>query len=226
MADVLGLAPYLAPSRPRSAPRWWAASGSLEPSRLLVTSLAEDETPPAVTAPCGIAAPCSLPAAFLEFLGIGRSLDFEGPPDRLFRRARAFADAARRGQRQPLRVPHESMPVLDRRRLPLFLAALPLLRRDRASLLVEIDAAAVLRALGLPHSGLSGGRPPAVDRRASVLAALGDGALGFPVVAAQRDYAVASLPALSAIVACAMAARLVRDGARRPADAETWVPLP
>jgi hypothetical protein len=226
MADVLGLAPYLAPSRPRSAPRWWAASGRIEPSRLLVERLAEDEAPPPVASPCGLAAPCSLPGAFLDFLGIRRSLDFEGTPDRLFRRARAFADAAVRGQRQPLRIPHESMPALDRRRLPLFLAALPLLRGDAAPHLVEVDAAATLRALGLPHSGLSGARPPAVDRRANVLAALAAGALGFPVVAAQRDYAVASLPALAAVVACAMAARVLRDGIRRPADAETWVPLP
>jgi hypothetical protein len=226
MADVLGLAPYLAPSRPRSAPRWWAASGTLEPSRLLVQSLAEGETPPVVASPCGLAAPCSLPRAFQEYLGIRRSLDCEGPPDRIFRRARAFAAAAQRGQRQPLRVPHESLPVLDRRRLPLFLAALPLLRGEAAPLLIEVDAAATLRALGLPCSGLSGARPAAVDRRANVLAALAEGAIGFPVLAVQRDYAVASLPALAAIVACAMAARVLRDGVRRPADAETWVPLP
>ncbi len=226
MAYVLGLAPYLPPSRPRAAARWWAATGALEPSRLLVERLAEDAAPPPVTSTCGLAAPCSLPRAFLDYLGIRRSLDFEGTSDRLFRRARAFAAAASRGARQPLRVPHESMPALDRRRLPLFLAALPLLRGDAAPLLVEVDAAAILRALGLPHSGLSGGRPAAVDGRARVLAALAEGAMGIPVIAVQRDYAVASLPALAAVVACAMAARVLRDGARRPADAEAWVPLP
>lgn len=226
MAAVLGLAPYLPPSRPRSAARWWAASGMLEPSRLLVESLDEADTPPPVTSPCGLAAPCSLPRAFLDYLGIARSLDFDGPPDRLFRRARAFAAAASRGQRQPLRVPHESMPALDRRRLPLFLAALPLLRGEGAPHVVEVDAMATLRALGLPHSGLSGGRPPAVDARARVLAALAEGAIGLPVVVARRDYAVASLPALAAVVACAMAARVLRDGLRRPADADAWVPLP
>lgn len=226
MAAVLGLAPYLPPSRPRDAARWWAAAGTLEPSRLLVERLAEDESPPPVTSPCGLAAPCSLPRAFLDYLGIGRSLDFEGPPDRLFRRARAFAAQAPRGARQPLRFPHESMPALDRRRLPLFLAALPLLRGEAAPLLVEVDPAATLGALGLQRSGLSGARPSAVDARARVLAALAEGAIGFPVVALQRDYAVASFPALAAVVACAMAARVQRDGIRRPADAETWVPLP
>ncbi|HEX5135547.1 MAG TPA: hypothetical protein VFY93_01115 [Planctomycetota bacterium] len=226
MADILGLAPYLPASRPRGAARWWAATGALGPSRLVLERLAECETPPPVTSPCGLAAPCSLPAPFLDFLGLRRSLDLDGPPDRLFRRTRAFAAAATRGQRQPLRVPHESMPVLDRRRLPLFLAALPLLRSDAAPHIVEIDTSAVLSALDLPHRGLSGTMPEAVDRRAHVLARLAEGAFGFPVVAAQRDYAVASLPALAAVVACAMAARVVRDGLRRPADAETWVPLP
>jgi hypothetical protein len=226
MADVLGLVPYLAPSRPRSAPRWWAASGSLEASRLLVARIEEGAAPPPVASPCGLAAPCSLPPAFLDFLGIRRSVDCDGPPDRLFRRAREFAAGAPRGQRQPRRVPHESMPALDRRRLPLFLAALPLLRGDAAPLVVEVDVAASLRALGLPCSGLSGARPAAVDRRVEVLGALSGGALGFPVVAARPDYAVASLPALASIVACGMAARVLREGIRRPADAETWVPLP
>jgi hypothetical protein len=226
MAGVLGLAPYLPPSRPRSAARWWVASGTLEPTRLRIGELSESGAPPAVASPCGIAAPCSLPQAFLDHAGLRRSLDFDGPPDRLFRHARAFAAAVPRGQRQPLRVPHESMPALDRRRLPLFLAALPLLRGEAAPHLVEVDVAATLRALGLPHAGLAGSAPRAVDARAHVLSALAEGALGFPVVAVQRDYAVASLPALAAVVACAMAARVARDGLVRPAGAETWLPLP
>jgi len=226
MAGVLGFVPYLPPSRPRDAARWWVAAGALDGAQLVIERLTEDEAPPPVTSPCGLAAPCSLPAPFLEFLGLRRSVDFDGPPDRLFRRARAFAAAATRGQRQPLRVPHESVPSLDRRRLPLFLAALPLLRSDAAPRIVEIDPSAVLAALRLPKSGLSGAMPEAVDRRVRVLAALAEGAIGFPVVTAQRDYAVASLPALASVVACAMVARVHRDGLRRPAGAETWVPLP
>lgn len=226
MVPVLGLAPYLSPSRPRSAPRWWVAHGLLEPAALVVERLEEHETQPLVASPCGLAAPLSLPQAFLDFLGIPKSIDIDGRTDRILRRAREFAGAASRGKRQPLRVPHESMPALDRRRLPLFLAALPLLRGEARALVFEVDTPAVLRKLGLPHAGLSGARPGAIDRRSRVLAALTDGALGFPVLVRARDYGVASLPALSALVACAMAARLRRDDARRPDGAETWVPLP
>jgi len=226
MANVFGLVPYLPPGRPRADARWWWASGSLEPSRLVVGRLAEGDAPPAVTALCGIAAPCSLPPAFLDFLGIRRSLDVAGPPDRIFRRAREFAAAAVRGQRQPLRVAHESLPALDRRRLPLFLAALPLLKGEAAPLVFEVDPPAILQALGLPHAGLSGASPESVDRRVHILAALAEGAFGFRVEVEERDYAVASLPALAALVACAMAARVHASGESRPPDAETWVPLP
>ncbi len=226
MADVQGLAPYLAPARPRAPARWWAAAGALEPLHLRVHRIEEGPAPPPVTSTCGLAAPCSLPAPFLDFLGVRRSLDVTGPPDRLFRRAREFAAAAPHGARHPLRVPHESLPALDRRRLPLFLAALPLLRGEALPLLLEIDVAAVLRALGLPHARLAGGSPAAVDGRGRVLAALADGALGFRVEVARRDYAVASAPALAALLACAMAARVLSRGESRPADAEAWVPLP
>jgi len=221
-----GLAPYLPPARPRAPARWWSAAAPLEQGCLRLERLAEGEAPPPVTAPCGLAAPCSLPAPFLAFLGARRSLDVSGPPDRLFRRAREFAAAAPHGTKHPLRVPHESLPTLDRRRLPLFLAALPLLRGDAARLLLEVDAAATLRALGLPHARLGGASPAAVDRRASILRALAEGALGFRVEAPQRDYAVASFPALVAVLACAMAARVHARGDLRPADAEAWVPLP
>ena len=221
-----GLAPYLPPARPRDPARWWSAAGALELDLLRLDRLAEAEGPPAVTAPCGLAAPCSLPAPFLEFLGARRSLDVSGPPDRLFRRAREFAAAAPHGGKHPLRVPHESLSALDRRRLPLFLAALPLLRDDTASHLLEVDAAAILHALGLPHAQLGGASPAAVDRRATILRALAEGVLGFRVEAAQRDYAVASFPALVALLACAMAARVRSRGDLRPADAEAWVPLP
>jgi len=226
MADVQGLAPYLAPARPREPARWWAAAGALEPHHLRVSRIEEGDAPPPVTSPCGVAAPCSLPAPFLDFLGLRGSLEVALPPDRLFRRAREFAAAATRGAKHPLRVPHESLPALDRRRLPLFLAVLPLLRGDAAPHLLEIDAAAILRALGLPHAQLSGSSPAAVDRRARILAALAEGALGFRVEAAQRDYAVASFPALVAVLGCAMAARVRSRGDVRPAGSETWVPLP
>lgn len=224
MADVLGLAPYLAPARPRDPARWWSAAGTLEKGHLRVERIGEADAAPPVSVPCGLAAPCSLPAPFLDFLGVRRSIDC--PPDRLFRRAREFAAAAQQGQKHPLRVPHESLPALDRRRLPLFLAALPLLRSAALPLLLEVDAAAILGALDLPHAQLSGASPAAVDRRVRVLAALAEGAFGFRVQTAQRDYAVASLPALVALLACAMAARVSSRGDRRPEDAETWVPLP
>jgi hypothetical protein len=223
---VQGLAPYLPPARPRSAARWWAAAGTVEPSFLRLDRLDEAATAPPVVAPCGLAAPCSLPAPFLDFLGVRSSLAVEGPRERLFRRAREFAAAAKRGYRHPLRVPHESLSVLDRRRLPLFLCALPLLRGDAAPLLFEVDVAAILRALGLPHVGLAGDAPAAVDGRALVLEALCGGALGFRVETPRRDYAIASLPALAAILSCAMAARVRESGVSRPAGAETWVPLP
>ncbi len=226
MARFEGLVPHLPPARPRAPARWWSVSATLEPARLLVERLAEADAPPPVTAPCGLAAPCSLPAPFLDFLGVRRSLDVLGPPDRLFRRAREFAAAAPHGSKHPLRVPHESLPALDRRRLPLFLAALPLLRGEKAPLLLEVDAAAVLRALGLPHAQLAGATPGAVDRRVRVLGALADGVLGFRVETEERDYAVASFPALQALLACAMAARVHTRGDRRPEGAEAWVPLP
>jgi hypothetical protein len=225
MTAVLGLAPYLSSARPRDPARWWSAAGPLEGDRL-VASLAESDAPPEIVGTCGLAAPCSLPAPFLDFLGVRRSLDALGPPDRLFRRAREFAAAAPRGQKHPLRFAHESLPALDRRRLPLFLAAVPLLRGDAARFLVEVDVPATLRAAGLPHAQLGGAIPAAVDRRARVLAGLADGVLGLKVEAAQRDYAVASFHALAALVACAMAARVQVRGDRRPADAEAWVPLP
>jgi len=226
MAILQGLVPYLPAARPRGVARWWAARGTMEPRRLLVDRLSEGEAPPPVTSPCGLAAPCSLPPAFLDFLGVRRSLDVADPPSRIFRRAREFAAAASRGHRQPLRVPHESLPSLDRRRLPLFLAALPLLRSEAATRLFEVDPAAILRALGLPHAALAGDAPAAVDGRVRILAALADGVLGFRVETAQRDYAVASFPALAALVACAMAARVLKDGVSRPPGAETWVPVP
>jgi hypothetical protein len=226
MTTVQGLAPYLPPARPRAAARWWAAGGTSGADVLRIDTIEEGEAPPPVTARCGIAAPCSLPPAFLDFLGVRRSLDVDGPPARILRRARAFAAAATRGRRHPLRVPHESLPALDRRRLPLFLAALPLLRADPGAHLFEVDPPAVLRALGLPHAGLTGGRPAAIDRRVRILGALEEGVLGLRVETPHRDYAVASFPALAALVACAMAARVARDGGRRPAGAETWVPVP
>jgi hypothetical protein len=225
-AAVQGLAPYVPSARPRAPARWWAAAGDLGQGRLRVETLEEGGEPPAVTAPCGIAAPCSLPRPFLEFLGVARSVDVDGTADRLFRRARAFAAAATRGRRHPLRVPHESLPALDRRRLPLFLAALPLLRAPAGALLVEVDPPAMLRSLELPHARLRGTLPAAVDARAGIVDALVQGALGFRLYTPHRDRAVASLPALFALLACAMAGWTRVHGVGRPADAEAWIPLP
>jgi hypothetical protein len=148
------------------------------------------------------------------------------PLDRLLKGARIFAAAATRGRRHPLRFPLESLPALDRRRLPLFFAALPLLKSNEAARIFEVDVPAVLRARGLPHAGLAGSRPAAVVHRARILAALDEGALGFPVAVAARDLAVASLPALKAVVAAAMAAWVEANAPARPPGAETWVPLP
>jgi hypothetical protein len=226
MTEVLGLAPYLHPARPRSPARWWAAAGTSERELLRVATLEEGATPPSARARTGLAAPCSLPGPFLDFVGARSSTEIGTPLDRLLRQAREFAAGSKRGHRHPLRLPSESLPSLDRRRLPLFVAALPLLKGDASRRIFEVDPPAVLRAIGLPHTELGGDLPAAVDRRARILAALCDGALGHRVECAQRDYAIASLPALFALLACSMAARVESEGARPPVGEAAWNPLP
>jgi hypothetical protein len=241
MAGVAGLAPYLPPHRPRARARWWSARGRVEGESLLVGILEERDGPPAVEVPTGLVAPCSLPRAFLEYLGIPRPREevlrrlAERTPGRLLADARAFASRTPRGHRQPLRVEGESASALDRRRLALFAASLELLRatptvpwaEPARGFLFEVDATALVEALGLPASGRSGDRPEAVRMRAAVLAALAGGALGLEVRVEARDLAVASRPALDAVLAAALAAWLVRTSPPPPPpDAEAWIPLP
>ena len=65
---IFGLAPYLDPRRPRDAARWWAAHGALKDGQLDIELLSESDAPLDVNGPCGVAAPLSLPAVFLDFL--------------------------------------------------------------------------------------------------------------------------------------------------------------
>ncbi len=180
---MLGLAPYLPHHRPRAAPRWWIARADAGGT---ITSLDEQESLPAVDGRAGIAAPCSLPPEFLEHLG--------RPPaamtaERLCREARVFAASRTRGQRHPLRHPGESRSSLDRRQLILHHAALPLIE-----VATEVDVHAWLRSRELPHAGLSGNLPAAIDARASILDAL---SVVDPRV---RDRALANVDALRAVV--------------------------
>lgn len=241
MAVVAGLAPDLPPDQPAGPVRWWTARGRLTRTRLVVAGPGEERETPFSDGVVGLAAPCSLPIAFLEHLGLqgSRQASLDALARRTVRRlladARAFAARRERGRKHPLRTPAESLPALDRRRLALFHAALPLLRimparpwaPERPPCLVEVDVPSVLAALGLPAAGLSGDREEAIARRARVLADLADGALGFRVAVAHRDFAVASYAALRAVVAAATAAWVVRATPTPPGpEAEAWLPLP
>ena len=186
---MLGLAPYLPHHRPRAAPRWWVARTNTEGT---LSSLEEQEALPEIDGPAGIAAPCSLPPEFLEHLGRSPAAM---TAERLCREARTFAASRTRGQRHPLRHPGESRSALDRRQLILHHAALPLI-----GVVTEIDVPAWLRSRELPHTGLAGDLPAAIDARASILDAL-------PVVGPiLRDRALANFDALRALV-CVFAMR-------------------
>ena len=228
--------------RPTAAPRWWRAQGALGAERLVLEALREDDAPAPCEGPCGLAAPCSLPRPFLVHLGLAgdRAALLQGlearTAARLMKEARAYASRSPRGGKAPLRDPRESRSALARDRLAAFRAAVPLLRRavdrtlpwgDGAPALFEVDVAATLAALGLPHSGLGGASREAILRRASVLDGLGT-ALHLTVDARPvRDLAVASKGAFDAVVACAAAAWFARARPTPPAnDAEAWLPLP
>jgi len=241
MSTIQGLAPFLPPSRPRDAARWWCAQGTLEGDRLRIGTLDEADAPPAVSGACGLAAPCSLPRAFLAQLGLDGPRDdvlatLRGwKPGRLLREARAFASRARRGRKHPSRCQGESTSALDRSRLARFAAALPLLAATptlpwadaEPPFLFEVDVPAFLAALDLEATGLGGDAQDAIARRARVLGALHEGAPGFAIDTAPRDFAVASLPALEAVVAATAAAWLSRAKPEAPPrDAEAWIPLP
>jgi len=219
--------PFLPAHRPRADARFWHACAAFQADTLVVQSLERTDSPPQPVGPCGLAAPCSLPEAFIAWLQIeGDVLAalHSRTAKRLQAQARTFAREQIRGSRHPARAPEESMSALDRRRLARFYAALPILRSDAR--VFEVDTQSLLRALDLPHTGLSGDAPDAVARRARVLDALRDGALGFAVALDARDLAVASRPALEAVVAACMAAWVDRHDAQKPADARVWIPLP
>jgi hypothetical protein len=209
---------------------------------LQITSLREGDAPSEPEGVCGLAAPCSLPAAFLEHLALKESRErtlaaLEAhTPNHLFSLARSFASRRTHGKKHPLRAPQESLSSLDRRRLPLFCAAIPLLKghpilpwsQERSSFLFEVDPPAFLGALDLPSVHLSGEAPGAIERRVRILGALREGAAGLPrtdVVA--RDFAVASYAALCAVIAT-IAAAWVSKGDTRPdrGPLEAWIPLP
>ncbi len=194
---VTGLAPYLPPHRPRAAPRWWVARGDGTPLQLTLHEQAELPEP---HGNLGLAAPCALPDEFLEFLNTSPAAL---TTHRLLARAREFAAQRERGKKHPPRSEDESSSALDRRRLPLFHAAFPLLHLNP----IELDPPAFLRKLDLPSTGLAGDRPDAVDRRTRILSALPAGVLGFAVEVHERDYAIASHHALFAVLAAANAAR-------------------
>jgi len=224
-APVQGLAPYLPAHLPRAQPRWWTAAGHAAADRLRIERLGEQEELPRVDSHlCGLAAPCSLPQAFREFLGERKT---DATVARMLADARAFAAQAQRGKRHPRRDAHESVSVLDRTRLPLYCAVAPLLRRERShDRIFEVDPCSLLARLELPAHGLAGSRQDAVARRVRVLQALQEGVLGFPVDLRERDYAVASRPALDAVLAAAMAAWVHVNEKKPPHSMETWIPLP
>jgi hypothetical protein len=237
---VQGASPSVPSHLPRARPRWWCASGELDDGTLRVRRLTETEDAPDVTGVlCGLCAPCSLPAAFLAWLGIdgARAEQLAAlaarTPNRLYAMARRFAAGQTRGARHPRRVPEETASALERRRLARFGAALPLLRAEGArpwdpdGRLFEVDAPLWLHRLGLVATGYAGPSADAVRRRVSALAALREGAPGFVVDVGPRDFAVASAAALEAVVACTAAAWLHLQSPKMPGpDAPAWIPTP
>lgn len=188
---VRGLAPFIPPDRPRAPAVWWCAQGSFDDGRLVVERLEEKSGPFAATAPCGIAAPLSLPDEFVAWAGEELS---GWSRSRLFAAARKFAARRTHGSKHPLR-DGESHSVLDRRRLALYHAALDVPRES----LIEVDIARLLRERDLASTDLSGASARSIARRAAILREL-------EITVAERDYAVASWPALAAVLACYAAA--------------------
>jgi hypothetical protein len=237
---VQGASPFVPPHLPRARPRWWCATGELDEGALRVHRLTESDDPPGLAGVlCGLCAPCSLPAAFLDFLGLDgtRAAQLAAlaarTPNRLYAQARRFAADRPRGARHPRRVPEETASALERRRLARFAAALPLLRAegarpwDPAGRLFEVDAPLWLHRLGVFSTGYAGASADAVRRRVAVLAALQEGAAGFEVDVVPAEFAAASAPALEAVVACTAAAWLHMQGPEAPGpDAPAWIPTP
>jgi hypothetical protein len=188
--QLLGLAPFVPPSRPRADAAWWRATGCVEDGRIRIERLEERADPGPFSSPCGLAAPCSLPD---EFLAWADGDVTTWTRDRLLREARLFAARRTRGQRHPKR-PGESAPSLDRRRLVRYHAALPLLA-SHGNAITEVDVISWLRERELPATGLAGSSAQAIARRAAILREI-------DVDVAERDYAVGSWPALEAVIAC------------------------
>ena len=101
----------------------------------------------------------------------------------------------------------ESLSSLDRRRLARFHASIPLLT-DPASAahIVEVDVPLWLRAADLPCDDLSAQSTKSIARRVSIVRALEEGRGGMKLELPERDYAIATLPALEAVIACLAAA--------------------
>jgi len=196
---LMGLAPYVPAHRPRATPRWWIARSADSP---IAIALEESESLPAPEHPCGIAAPTALPQPFLDYLDAIKKPLAGLKLNRLLALAREFAMKQQRGSRHPARNATESLSALDRRQLPLFFAAQPLLHTHPT----EVDVPAVLEAHGLPHTRLSGATTRSIDHRAAILAALEEGALGTPLQVESRDYAIANHDALRAVIALAVGA--------------------
>jgi len=230
---IQGLVPHLPSNQPRAQPRWWCADGFVDADGLVtIESLDERESAPPVTARCGIAAPCSLPAPAIEFLSCGSTRAEQlaelarWTPNRLFSRIRKFAREQQRGKKHPRRAPHESHSALDRRRLARFHAAIPILASD-AGLLFEVDVPAWLSSLALPPHQLAGDDPKSIARRTSIVKALEEGRAGLRLVLPERVYAHASLPALEAVVSAFAAAWVLRNAPEHSGgDTEAWIPIP
>ena len=182
---------------------------------MCVERLEEVESAPPVTGPCGLAAACSLPTPFLTYLELGDADADPLPalarmtPSRLLAHARAFAATRAPGAKHPLRSPDESASALERHRLVLFAASVPLLLRTPGPTpaIVEVDVVALLKRAGLPHTKLEGAGQPAIARRSHILDGLREAALDVTVDVLPRDFAVASWPALRAVLAAVAVAR-------------------
>jgi len=238
-----GLAPFLPAHRPRARARWWSAHApeGLVDGRIEITGLQQADAPAPIQGAVGLVAPCSLPDSFVEHLDAGgdrvsqlRALSRK-TARRLLSDARIFAKSRKRGDRHPRRFDHESVSALDRTRLPLFCAALPLLREHRVTpwaeakppFLCEVDVPAFLEGLALPHSALAGTGSAAVERRVAVLQALEEGVAGPCVRVREQHIAIASVDAWNSVVATAATAWTIQNGPPAIAiNAPGWIPIP
>jgi hypothetical protein len=185
----IGLAPYLPAHRPRAVARWWVACG-------YPIILDECTEPPgAINGPFGLAAPISLPQEFMAYLDRLEVSPHDVTANRLFAHARKFARQRERGKRHPKRFAEETLSALDRRRLPLYHASLPLLAHNP----IEVDVTAYLQQFDLPHTGLGGATPDAIRRRREVVR-------GLKLEIIDEDLVIASYDALRALVAFAAVA--------------------